>query len=259
MTILFGQFTTKFTNFANGSSTPDEFKSDVNSFCLWFIYLFIGKFVISYLATVSISISGIRTTRTIRRAFLEHILRMEIWHFDLPENGSPATQVTTNANRINQGIADKLSLMVQAISMFFSSFIIAIAVQWKLALITMSLVPVILIVSVVCVGIDALLESRIVRFYSQGAAMAQEALSTVKTVHAFWAQQSMISKYNGYMDHAHHEGNKKSLNYGVLFSIDYFVVYSATALSFWQGFRMFKTGEVPDIGKILTFVTCQTV
>lgn len=110
---------------------------------------------------------------------------MEIWHFDLPENGSPATQVTTNANRINQGIADKLSLMVQAISMFFSSLIIAIAVQWKLALITMSIVPVVLIVSVVCVGIDALLESRIVRFYSQGAAMAQEALSTVKTVHAF--------------------------------------------------------------------------
>ena len=52
----------------------------------------------------------------------------------------------------------------------------------------MSLIPVILIVSGICVGIDATLESRIVRFYSQGAAMAQEALSTVKTVHAFWAQ-----------------------------------------------------------------------
>lgn len=42
----------------------------------------------------------------------------------------------------------------------------------------------------------------------------------------------MISKYNGYLDHAHHEGIKKSLNYGVLFSTDYYVVYSATALAF---------------------------
>ena len=254
MTIVFGQFTTIFTDFASGSSTPDEFRSHVNSFTLWFIYLFIGKAVLSYFAAISISVSAIRTTRTIRQAFLEHILRMEIWYFDSPGNGSPATQVTTNATRINQGIADKLSLTVQAISMFFSAFIIAIAVQWKLALITMSLIPVILIVSGICVGIDAVLESRIVRLYSQGAAMAQEALSTVKTVHAFWAQKSMVSKYNEYLEDAHREGKKKSLNYGILYSIEYFVVYSATALAFWQGYRMFQSGEVPGIGKIFTFV-----
>ena len=254
MTIVFGQFTTIFTDFSSGSSTPDEFRSHVNNFTLWFIYLFIGKAVLGYFAAISISVSGIRTTRTIRRAFLEHILRMEIWHFDSPGNGSPATQVTTNATRINQGIADKLSLTVQAISMFFSAFIIAIAVQWKLALITMSLIPVILFVSGICVGIDATLESRIVRFYSQGAAMAQEALSTVKTVHAFWAQKSVVSKYNEYLEDAHCEGNKKSLNYGILYTTEYFVVYSATALAFWQGYRMFQSGEVPDIGKIFTFV-----
>ena len=31
MTIVFGQFTTIFTDFASGSSTPDEFRSHVNS------------------------------------------------------------------------------------------------------------------------------------------------------------------------------------------------------------------------------------
>ncbi|OJJ31256.1 hypothetical protein ASPWEDRAFT_141408 [Aspergillus wentii DTO 134E9] len=254
MTIVFGQFTTKFSNFSTGSSDPDQFKSDVNRFSLWFIYLFIAKAVLSYIATMTITISAIRTTRSIRQAFLEHLLRMEIWHFDLPGNGAPATQVTTNANRINTGIAEKLSLAVQAVAMFGASFIIAIVIQWKLALITLSAVPVILIITMICIAIDAGLETKIVRLYSQGAVLAQEVLSSIKTVHSLWAQERMIASYDEYLCRAREEGNKKSLNYGVMFSVEYFCVYSATALAFWQGFRMFRSGEVEDIGKIFTVV-----
>lgn len=45
MTIIFGQFTGKFADFAGGSVDTDDFKSEVNSFLLWFIYLFVAKFV----------------------------------------------------------------------------------------------------------------------------------------------------------------------------------------------------------------------
>lgn len=82
--------------------------------------------------------------------------------------------------------------------MFFSAFVIAISVQSKLALITLSLVPVVLIMSVVCVGIDAVLESWIVPFYSQGAGMVQENLSTLKTVHAFDIADCESAIRNGY-------------------------------------------------------------
>jgi ATP-binding cassette, subfamily B (MDR/TAP), member 1 len=47
----------------------------------------------------------------------------------------------TDGNQINSGIAEKLYTAVVGISMFFTAFIVALAVQWKLALITMSIVP----------------------------------------------------------------------------------------------------------------------
>ena len=68
-----------------------------------------------------------------------------------------------DGNRINQGIAEKLGTCVQGIALFFSGFIVALAVQWKLALIVMSIIPAIFLITGVCIGLDAPIEARIVR------------------------------------------------------------------------------------------------
>lgn len=183
---------------------------------------------------------------------MEHTLRQEIWHFDKRSTGAIATQVTTNGNRVSQGIAEKLAFVVQALSTFFSAFIVALAVQWKLSLITLSIVPVIFLVTGTCIGIDAPQEARIVRIYSQASNMAQESISSIRTVHAFWARAKMVKTYDGFLQQAQTEGNKKSPNYGALFSVEYFCVYSSIALCFWQGFRMFQSGEVADAGQVFT-------
>lgn len=51
---------------------------------------------------------------------------------------------------------------MQGISLFFSAYIVALAVQWKLALIVMSIVPAIIVVIVGCIAWDAPVEARIV-------------------------------------------------------------------------------------------------
>ncbi|KAK2601697.1 hypothetical protein QQS21_004772 [Conoideocrella luteorostrata] len=258
MTIIFGQFTTKFTETSTGSSgplDPQAFQDSVKVFVYWFIYLFVGRLVITYIATEASSVAAIRVTRTIRKTFLECTLRQEVDYFDMPiGSGSVSSQVTTNGTRINQGIAERLAILVQAISMLFSSFIVALIYQWKLALITMSIIPAILLVAVIGVPLDALQEARIVRFHSQAAVLAQEAFSSIKTVHAFWAFDKVIKTYDKYLLLAHKQGDKKSAYVGVTNAIFYFCMYGGTALAFWQGFRMFEHGEIANVGTVLTVV-----
>jgi ATP-binding cassette subfamily B (MDR/TAP) protein 1 len=259
MTIIFGNSITKFNSFSAGDSTPDSFTSVINELVLWYIYLFIARFALSYITTVAITISATRTVRALRQAFLSHTLRQEIWHFDKQSNGATATQVTTNGNRINQGIAEKLTFAIQSLSMFFSSFIVALAIQWKLTLITMSIIPVIFIVTGICIAIDAVQEARITKTYSQAASLAEEAFSSIKTIQAFWAYSKMSDQYNDFLEAAHKEGNKKSPNYSILFSTEYFCVYSGVALSFWQGFRMYQSGEIESAGTVFTVVLSITI
>lgn len=254
MTLIFGQFTTDFNNFSAGRSSPAEFRNKVDSFVLWFIYLFVARFVLTYFTNVAISVAGIRTTRALRKAFLESTLRQEVWHFDKTDNGSAATQVTTNGNRVNQGIAEKLATVFQGVSLFFSSFIIALVIQWKLALICMSIIPALFLIIGIIIPIDAVQEARITRFYSQGAVLAQDAISSIRTIHAFGAQDKIVAKYDEYLSMAHKEGKKKSPNYGVLFATQNFLVTAATSLAFWQGYRMFRSGEINSVGTVFTVV-----
>jgi ATP-binding cassette subfamily B (MDR/TAP) protein 1 len=133
-----------------------------------FLYLFIGKLVLTYAYTVfltsrynfafvtdlkklAITISATRITKALRIDVLEHTLRQEIAYFDNTNTGSVSVKVTTSANLVSHGIGEKLGVAISALATFVSAFIVALAVQWKLALITIAIIPLLVIVTGVTV------------------------------------------------------------------------------------------------------------
>ncbi|PNS18398.1 Leptomycin B resistance protein pmd1 [Sphaceloma murrayae] len=259
MTLIFGSSTTTFNEYAAGRGDVTRFQSGVNDLVLYFIYLFVARFVIGYTATLCVCIAAARTTNTLRKKFLSCLLRQEIAHFDKQGNGSVASQVTTNGNRINQGIAEKLYTCMSGMSLFFSSFIVALAVQWKLALITMSIIPAICLLVGGCIGTAVPIDGRITKIYSRAGTLAQDVLGSIKTLQAFGAQEKVAKWYEEYLQAAHKEGNKKSVIFGILFSSQNFLVLSGTALAFWQGSRMFQSGEISSVGTVFTVVLAVTL
>jgi len=155
---------------------------------------------------------------------------------------------------VNQGISEKLGLTIQAISTFVTAFIIAFAIQWKLTLIVLCIVPTILIVTGICIDIDVRQENTMMAIFARAGSLAEEVFSTIRTVHAFWAYQTMGYKYESILDEAKKVGVKKSPNYAVLFSVEFFCIFSGYALSFWQGIRMYQSGEIAEPGSIVTYV-----
>jgi len=218
----------------------------------------VAKFALAYISNLAVSVAALRTTRALRQDFLNGILRKEAWHFDSQNASSVAVLVTINGSRINNGIADKLASFFQNVTTFFAVFIVALAVQWKLALISLCVIPAMIIVMAICIPPDAKVESQVMRIYSKGASMAQEAISSIRTVHAFWAQPKLIQKYDDFLQQAHTAARPKSLLYGVFFSTQYFCIYCGVALAFWEGYRIFDSGEVSSVGPVFTYVPLTT-
>ncbi len=98
MTLVFGSSTRSFNDYAVGQGNSQQFQDEINYLVLYFVYLFVGRFVIGYVATLCICVAAARTTNSLRKAFLESLLRQEISHFDMQGNGSAATQVTTSTS-----------------------------------------------------------------------------------------------------------------------------------------------------------------
>ncbi len=220
---------------------------------LYFVYLFIAKFFLVYIHTVGVSIAAIRATKALRLDFLQSLLRQDMSYFDSKEAGSPSVKVTTNGNSVTNGISEKLSIFVQSCATFVAAFVVAFAVQWKLTLITICVVPAIIVVTGVCMGIDVKNEDKLMGIYSRSSLLAEEVFSSISTVHAFWLQPVMARRYEDYLAELERVGMKKSPNYGVLFSTEFFCVYSGYGLAFWQGIRMFARGEVNEPGDIVTY------
>lgn len=208
--------------------------------------------IVSDRCQVLVASAAIRITKALRIDFFRQVLRQDVAFFESPDAPSISGHVTTNGNLINQGISERLGLTVQACSAFISAFVVALAVQWKLTLIIIAVVPANLAVTFVCVALDVALENGIMAVYSRAGALAEEAFSSMRTVHAFCAYPRLSKKFEAILDEARALGFKKSPLYAVLFSFEFFAIYAAYGLAFWQGTRLYANGEISQPGPVVT-------
>jgi ATP-binding cassette subfamily B (MDR/TAP) protein 1 len=129
---------------------------------------------------------------------------------------------------------------------------VAFAVQWKLTLITLCIVPAILIVVTICVMIDTGIENKINMSWTEADKLAEEVFASIRNVHAFWAYPKLSGKLESILQGARQLGKKKPPLYAILFCIQFFCIYAGYGLAFWQGIRMYHRGEIDQPGDVVT-------
>ncbi|KAF2010805.1 P-loop containing nucleoside triphosphate hydrolase protein [Aaosphaeria arxii CBS 175.79] len=250
--LIFGSFITQITGFASETADGAEFPRAAAKLALYFVYIGIAKFALSYVYTSLSTLAAYRITRNIRRSYLHAALRQEVAYFDFGTGGSIASQAISNGRTIQMGISEKLAISFQGVAVFIAAYTIALVTQWKLTLITLSIAPAILIVTGVTATLDAAVEYKILDTYAEAGSLAEGILASARTVHAFELRERLVEKFDRFLRHAHSLGNKKSPIYGVLFSFEFFVIYAGFALAFWQGIQMYSRGEIKNTGQIFT-------
>ena len=97
MTLVFGSSTSSVNSYGSSQQgNKQQFHRRIDELVLWFVYLFVARFLLGYVGTLCICIAAARTTKSLRKHFLEKLLRQEITYFDVKGGGSVAGQVTTS-------------------------------------------------------------------------------------------------------------------------------------------------------------------
>ena len=248
--LIFGEFITVIVKYATGESSPHDFRQDAAHLALYFVYLGIGRFFLSYLYNCLLTYAGYRVTRNLRHAYFRAALRQEIAFFDKGDGGSIATQGMTNGRHVQGGISEKFGLTFQGLSTFVAAFAIAFATHWKLTLICLCVAPAIILVMAVAAGMAAGHESSMMKTYGQANSFAEGVLASARTVHAFEIRSRLVAKFDEYLVNAHRTGNKLAPIMGTLFSAEYTIIYLGFGLAFWQGINMLARGDIQTPGDI---------
>lgn len=88
--------------------------------------------------------------------------------------------------------------------------------------------------------------------YSRSSSLAEEAFSTIRTAHAFWAFPKLSKRFTNTLEEARRIGHKKSWVYMILFPTEFFCIFAGYGLAFWQGMRMYSEGEITQPGTVVT-------
>ncbi|PVH87505.1 P-loop containing nucleoside triphosphate hydrolase protein [Cadophora sp. DSE1049] len=250
---VIGNFVTIFTAFAADSIPPSEFRSRVNHYTLYFVYLFVAKFGLAYISHVIFAIVSSRVTARLRHSYLCSMLgRSVTFHETSSSSGKVSIALSSHCNTIQSGLSHKFGLSLQSISTIISAFVVAFISQWKLTLVTATIIPAI----VIGVGITSFFESRVEDSLNttkaDAATLAEEILGSVRTVLALRATNRVLDKFHAYVKDAKRLGRRMAPILGIQAGIYMFLMYAAYALAFWYGIRLFASGDANNSGNVIT-------
>ncbi|KAL5403310.1 hypothetical protein PMIN06_007948 [Paraphaeosphaeria minitans] len=253
MALILGRLTANITGFGKDGSTvsPSQFMSQISTNALWFVYLFIAKFILVYIWGLGFTFTANRTVQALRLTCLRRVLLRSVVYHDEKTPGSLSRTITSQCDAIQASLADRTGVLIQALSMLVSAFAVAFSQSWQLTLVMLAVVALTMAFMGFVVGNDQKLEGKLLKHYEECSLIAEDALGSIMTVVAFGAVNKFLAKYDVVLAQAQKLGKKKGPLVGMMFASQYFFMLIAWAIGFWFGVYLYTHGHISDPGRIL--------
>ncbi|KAE8352503.1 P-loop containing nucleoside triphosphate hydrolase protein [Aspergillus coremiiformis] len=253
-TLLFGQLTSTFQEIVTDRISYEHFQQQLTRFVVYFIYLGLAEFAMIYAATVGFIYTGDHVVQQIRVQYFQAMLRQNVAFFDTLGPGEITTRITADTNLIQEGISEKVGLMLTGLSTFVTAFIIAYAKSWKLAIICSASLLALLLIMGGCTVLMLIFSKTALEYQGRGASMAEDILDSIRTVAAFNAQHTLAQRYESHLRDAEVPGMKAKVVFAIMVGAMLCIMYLNYGLGFWMGSRYLVEGIGLQSGDILTIM-----
>lgn len=252
-TIIMGGCANEFNNFFTGETTRNDFRTQINYYSRFFIYLFLGQMVTNTLSTYIHIYCGEVLTARIRARYFDSLLNQNVAYFDKRGAGEVTTFISTNTNLIQEGISEKIAVVIGSFAALVTGIVISFIKFWKLALILLSL-PVFVMVGMAVFMVGLVKHTnKALKHNADAANISEEAFSAIRTVCSFNLKDQLVEKYSEFLVESFKEGILKARAFGGVIGIMWFTSYTAMALTFYMGSRFVKGGET-NVGNVITIL-----
>ncbi|KAH9038538.1 P-loop containing nucleoside triphosphate hydrolase protein [Lactarius pseudohatsudake] len=268
MSLLFGNLTQDFVDFASalnnldpndpGSTarldqTASSFRRVAAQDASYLTYIGVGLFVSTYIYMYIWVYTGEVAAKRIRERYLKAVLRQDIAFFDNVGAGEITTRIQTDTHLIQQGLSEKVALVVSYLAAFVTGFVLAFARNWRLALAMSAILPSISITGAIMNKFMSKYMQLSLKHVAEGGTLAEEAVSTIRTAQAFGTQRVLASLYDIPVHKALAVDGRAAVSHGIGLASFFFAIYAAYALAFSFGTTLINQGHA-DAGQIINVI-----
>ncbi|PKU38077.1 multidrug resistance protein 1 [Limosa lapponica baueri] len=257
--VIFGDMTDSFVNFGDKNFTANftldlgKLEEDMTRYAYYYSGIAAGVLLAAYIQTSFWTLAAGRQIKKIREKFFHAIMRQEIGWFDVNDVGELNTRLLDDVAKINEGIGDKIGLLVQAVTTFVTGFIVGLIRGWKLTLVILAVSPVLGLSAAIWAKVLSAFTDKEQAAYAKAGAVAEEVLAAVRTVIAFGGQEKEIKRYYKNLEDAKNIGIKKAITANISMGAAFLLIYASYALAFWYGTTLVIADDY-TIGNVLTIL-----
>ncbi|KAE8363740.1 P-loop containing nucleoside triphosphate hydrolase protein [Aspergillus caelatus] len=242
--VIYGLLVSVFDGFEAGTVEASELRSKIATFSLYYVYLSIALFVLTYVATVGFYYAGDRIARALRTAYLSAILRQNMAFFDTLGPGEITSRIMSDMGTVQEAVTSKLAVMLTALATFCAAFVVAFIMYWKTALIISPFFVVMIVTESLGGAYMVKHHRRAMELYTQAAGVVEEAVGAIKHVTAFSIQSLLSNRYREVLEQAGRADRKAENMVAVMIAWMNAMPNLIYALAFWAGSIYLVRGEM---------------
>ncbi|XP_020881129.1 ABC transporter B family member 15 [Arabidopsis lyrata subsp. lyrata] len=232
--------TSKLMNNLGGSSfNTDTFMQSISKNSVALLYVACGSWVVCFLEGYCWTRTGERQTARMREKYLRAVLRQDVGYFDLhvTSTSDVITSVSSDSFVIQDVLSEKLPNFLMSASTFVGSYIVGFILLWRLAIVGLPFI-VLLVIPGLMYGRALISISRKIREeYNEAGFVAEQAISSVRTVYAFSGERKTISKFSTALQGSVKLGIKQGLAKGITIGSNG-ITFAMWGFMSWYGSRM---------------------
>uniref|UniRef100_A0A1J3DNA8 ABC transporter B family member 15 n=1 Tax=Noccaea caerulescens TaxID=107243 RepID=A0A1J3DNA8_NOCCA len=232
--------TSKLMNNLGGPSFNTEiFMQSISKNSLALLYVACGSWVVCFLEGYCWTRTGERQTARMREKYLRAVLRQDVGYFDLhvTSTSDVITSVSSDSFVIQDVLSEKLPNFLMSASTFVGSYIVGFILLWRLAIVGLPFIVLLVIPGLMYGRALMSISTKIREEYNEAGFVAEQAISSVRTVYAFSGEKKTISKFSTALQGSVKLGIRQGLAKGITIGSNG-ITFAMWGFMSWYGSRM---------------------
>ncbi|KAJ9540581.1 hypothetical protein OSB04_027087 [Centaurea solstitialis] len=223
----------------SNSISTNIFTDKINENAVNLCYMAIGIWVACFLEGYCWARTAERQASRLRSTYLKAVLRQEVAYFDLNVTSTAEiiTSVSSDSLLIQEVISEKVPMFVMNVSIFGGAYVVGFVLLWRLAIVGLPFIILLVIPGLIYGKVLMSLSRKIREEYNKAGTVAEQAISSVRTVYSFVGENKTINEYSAALEGTVKLGLKQGLAKGVTIGSNG-VVFAVWSFLSWYGSRL---------------------
>ncbi|XP_078429609.1 ATP binding cassette subfamily B19 [Wolffia australiana] len=254
MPVFFLLFGNLINGFGKNQDDLRKMMEEVSKYALYFLYLGLVVCVSSYAEISCWMYTGERQVIALRKRFLEAVLQQDVGFFDTDaRTGEIVFSVSTDTLLVQDAISEKVGNFIHYLSTFLAGLVVGFASAWRLALLSVAVIPGIAFAGGLYAYTHTNLSSKSRDSYANAGMIAEQAIAQIRTVYAFVGESKTLALYSEAIQNTLKLGYKAGMAKGLGIGCTYGIACMSWALVFWYAGVFIRNGQT-DGGKAFTAI-----